>query len=192
MIDEVHDPATRYYNIHDKLRICIQGGQNPIADVIDREFQNFRVQSGKSDLTIVLGEVPSDEWVAHGTAIGNDIVYDDKSGEVSIQYSSKPAYFKENFPFIIRGDIRKPNNVSIYVPVLKMRLPYWLRAGLLFLLNSFLTDDEILADHILHVLWNLCCTTGFQTMAVRWFMPQVYLTVAGLFFTVRPMWARPA
>ncbi len=127
----------------------MQGGRNPIANVIDRELHKFRVQDVMSDLTIVLGDVPSVDWVPRGTAIGDDLVYDDRSGEVSIQYNSKPAYFRENFPFIMQGDIRKSGNVSIYVPILKMRLPYWLRAGLLFLLNSFLTDEEILADHIL-------------------------------------------
>jgi hypothetical protein len=146
---DARDRTARYYNIHDKLCICVQGCQNAIADVIDTEFHNFRVENGKSDLTIVLGDVPSDSWVPHGTAIGEDIVYDDRSGEVSVQYNSKPAYYRENFQLIIRGDIRRTGSVTIHVPSLKMRLPYWLRTGMLFLLNNFLSDDEILADHLL-------------------------------------------
>ncbi|MGH9922283.1 MAG: hypothetical protein ACRD38_05985, partial [Nitrososphaerales archaeon] len=149
MIVETQNQNSKYYNIHGIVGILVRNSQNQIAKIIDKEFQNFSAEDGESDLTIVLGSAPSDDWASRGSAMGSNILYDRNMDEVIILQHTKPVSPAQNVPFIIKGDMLKSSNVSIYLPDLRIGVPYWLKMARMFVLNNFQSDEEIVADHIL-------------------------------------------
>jgi len=140
------------YDIHGIVGIGVMHCQNPIAQVIHRELQHF-ADLGKGerpDLTIVLGSVPSPDWAPHGTPIGEDLLCDQRTEEVTVLRRSEPVFSSDNVRFVLRGDTRRSGApVSIYVPSLKTEAPRWLRVARVLVRHDFLTQEEAIADAIL-------------------------------------------
>ena len=149
-VAEARDEDLELYSLHGILGIGVRGRQNPIALVINKEFQNFRSLSGQSDLTIVLGGVPSADWKPHGVLVGDNLLCDTTANEVVVLRKSKPVYSKENVRYVIRGDNRSSTGpVSIYIPSLAVGAPHWERVARMLLRHDFLTSAEFIADEIL-------------------------------------------
>lgn len=150
MRDDGSDRDSEWYDIHGIVGIGVKGCHNPVARVIHRELQYFRRPIRSADLTVVLGSVPSADWVPHGSPVGDDLLCDGSTDQVTVLRRSTPALSKDNVRFLIQGDIRNSGNpVSIYVPSLSMDMPRWLKAAHVLLKSNFLSDAEILADDIL-------------------------------------------
>jgi hypothetical protein len=116
---------------------------------MDKELQNFGDQSRESDLKIILGNAPSDEWVPRGSALGPNILYDRSRDEVTLLRHPKPVLPWQNVQFIIQGDMVKSESMSIYLPHFMVGVPYWLRIARMFAMHDFQSDEELIAEHIL-------------------------------------------
>lgn len=149
-VSEARDADIAFYRIHEKVGIGVRGRQNPIAEVIGKELQSFRSPSGPSDLTIVLGGVPSADWKPRGVPVGANLLCDTAANEVVVLRTSKPVYSRGNVRYVIRGDTRSSTGpVSVYVPNLEIGAPRWERVARMFLRDDFLSNAESIADEIL-------------------------------------------
>ena len=145
---QTQDDHSEFYSIHGILGIEVRGCHNPIGEVINREFQNFRDRSGKPDLTIFLGSAPSADWVPRGFPVGDKLLCDSEIDEVTVLLRSVSV--NDNIRFLVRGDTKDSRNpVSIYMPTLRVKARAWVRIVCMLLKNDFLSAEEAVADDIL-------------------------------------------
>lgn len=116
----------RYYSIHGTLRIRIIGSNDPIVEIIDKTLGHFRAKSGDSDLTLVLGSYPTDDWSPKGFSVGDRILYDPETEETTVFVNPTKLHpDKNDVEYIVMGDIRKhKQRVSVYTPRLRSRQGY--------------------------------------------------------------------
>lgn len=78
-----------------------------------------------------------------------NMLYDKGTDEVTILRQQRPVLPTQNVQVIIKGDMLKSGNVSIYLPDLRIGVPSWLKIARMFVLDDFQSDEKIVADHIL-------------------------------------------
>jgi hypothetical protein len=96
-------------------------GQDPVSDVLDKTLSFFRSSSKTPDLTLILGEYPSEDWLPTGTLVGDRFLYDEKSSTTAVlseRVQTRPN--RSEVEYVVTGDLRTPGEpVTVYVPRLR-------------------------------------------------------------------------
>ena len=93
---------------------------------MDETLRMFRSDLGEKDLTIVLGEYPSERWKPSGFTVGDRLLYDIDSDSTTVFRKPTSAVLsKSDVEYVIVGDFRKSESrVVAYVPSLPKRIGY--------------------------------------------------------------------
>jgi hypothetical protein len=110
----------RNYDVNGAVSIRIVG-DDPVSEILDRTLGYFRGPPKNPDLTLVLGEYPSKDWIPEGTMVGDRFLYDAKSETTAVlngRIEGGPS--KSGVEYVMTGDLRTAGgNVTVYVPNLR-------------------------------------------------------------------------
>lgn len=111
-----------FYDIHGLIKLEVDGSQNSVAQLLDRDLDTFKqngIKDKPSDISLKLGRFPDPEWKPKGLGAGDDLLYDKDSQETIVfsRASQALSFNARNVKYVIAGDIRKPDEkVSVYLP----------------------------------------------------------------------------
>jgi DNA polymerase III delta prime subunit len=116
------------YNIHDLLKIKVVGSTTETGRIIDSTLSTFKYrtseyESVRADMTILLGNFPSDNWHATGSTVGDRILYDEHSKTATVfKKAINSSTNNGDVEYIIAGDVSASDSeVLVYVPNLPKR-----------------------------------------------------------------------
>jgi hypothetical protein len=97
-----------------------------MGQIMDETLRMFRSEPGATDLTLVLGEYPSESWKPSGFTVGDRLLYDLDSDSTTVFRKPTTAVLSESdVEYVIVGDFRKSESrVVVYVPSLPKRIGY--------------------------------------------------------------------
>jgi hypothetical protein len=115
------------YDIHGAVTIRIIG-HDPVSNIIHRTLDFFKVPSGPSDLDLILGEYPDQEWYPKGTQFGDRFLYDHETNTTTVlgsRVAGRPS--RSDVEYVVIGDLRAPGKqVAVFVPKLRRQLSPWM------------------------------------------------------------------
>jgi len=119
-LESTKSDRERSYDIHGAVSIKLVG-RDPVSNIIDKTLSLFRSAPGVPDLTLVLGEYPSQEWKPTGTLVGDRILYDINSRTTTdLRTKVTEKLEKSETEYVLAGDLRIPGEpVTVYVPNLR-------------------------------------------------------------------------
>lgn len=115
-----------HYNLNGLVRVSIVGSDKPVGQVMDETLRMFRSDPGETDLTMVLGEYPSEGWKPSGFTVGDRLLYDSGSDSTTVFRKPTAAVLsKSDVEYVIVGDFRRSESeVVVYVPSLPKKTSY--------------------------------------------------------------------
>ncbi|MDA4123968.1 MAG: hypothetical protein OK438_00765 [Thaumarchaeota archaeon] len=110
----------RSYDVHGAVAMRLVG-HDPVSEIIDRTLSFFRSPTKTPDLTLVLGQYPSQEWTPTGTLVGDRILYDPESRTTSVlRNKATKKVVRSEAEYVVIGDLRAWGEpVTVYVPSLR-------------------------------------------------------------------------
>jgi hypothetical protein len=116
-LDKGRYEGERNYDVHGAVSIKIVG-HDLVSNLLDRTLALFKSSPRVPDLTLVLGEYPSQEWKPDGTLVGDRFLYDPKSRVTTIlrsRVTKRPE--RSEVEYVVVGDLRTSGEpVTVYVP----------------------------------------------------------------------------
>ncbi|HEV2139113.1 MAG TPA: hypothetical protein VGR53_09755 [Nitrososphaerales archaeon] len=118
--------SERLYNLDDKCRVRVTGSDTPVGQVLDGTLGLFASEGGNADLTLALGEYPSESWQPSGFTVGDRLLYDASSDTTTVfRRPTASSLSRDGVEYVVRGDFRRGDSqVVVYVPSLPKRMGY--------------------------------------------------------------------
>ena len=119
--------SERLYNFDDKCRVRVIGSDTPVGQVLDGTLGLFAGEGDDADLTLVLGQYPSENWQPVGFTVGDRLLYDADSESTTVfRRPTSSSLSREGVEYVVRGDFRRSDSkVVVFVPSLSKKMGYF-------------------------------------------------------------------